>query len=227
MVSFADFITLMFALFTVLYATSNQDLEKTQKFEESIKRFLIKAGAFGGTGEKVHQGEKFTTPIEPPIQTYNQATPLTQETFDEAEKFIEEAVTKEDREKYVKDINLDPLGVRLVVSGESIYAGQSTKFKPQALDFLDRLAGLLQKLGRRVLVEGHYPNTKIQVGQYPTSWEFAAARATSFVRFLIVRQKMAPELFVPVSYGSQRPMVGSKQMSDRLEIVILTEDIPL
>src|SRR5690606_19824059 len=93
MVSFADFMTLLFALFAVLYATSTQDLEKAKQFQDSIKRYLIKTGATGSSGQNLGQaGEKLDSPIEPPIQTYNAASPLSKEAFDEAERFVEEAL---------------------------------------------------------------------------------------------------------------------------------------
>lgn len=226
MVSFADFMTLMFALFVVLYATSNRDMEKTKNFQESIKRFLIKAGAFGGSGDKINQGEKNTSPIEPPIQTFNQATPLSQETFDEAEKFAEEQLTETDRTKYILDMHLDELGVRITLSGAALFAADTVKFQNQAVPFLDRFGRLLKQVGRRVMVEGHYDRIDYSSALYPSSWEFAGARATTLVRFLIKRHKMAADLFMPISYGASRPLTEGKKENNRLEVVILTEELP-
>ena len=63
MVSYADFITLLFAFFVVLFATSQKDLSKGKEFEESIKKFLIKFGAFGESGQNVNQGVQENAPI--------------------------------------------------------------------------------------------------------------------------------------------------------------------
>lgn len=234
MVSYADFITLMFAVFTVLYATSNQDVEKAKEFQQSIQRYLIKAGAFGGSGEKINQGEKYNNPIEPPIQTYNQVNPLTQETFDEAEKYIEDELSEAERSKYVYDISLDDLGVRMILAAPQIYAPDSVKFQEGALPFLEKLGGFLTKIGRRVLVEGH--SAKERTSQlFPSAWEFAGARATALVRYMVKRHKMAPDLFTPVTYGASRPLSSTKRKSigegnrsqnERVEMVILTEDLP-
>src|SRR3954465_11934066 len=88
LVSYADFITLMFAFFAVLYATSQKDMEKTREFQDSIKRFLIKAGAFGESGQQINQGIKNNSPIEPPIQTFGSTKPEAAKVLDEAETFI-------------------------------------------------------------------------------------------------------------------------------------------
>ena len=227
MVSFADFMTLLFALFTVLYATSNRDLEKTKQFQESIKRYLIKAGAFGGSGEKINQGEKYNNPIESPIQTYNQATPLTKDTYDEAEKFVEETLNSNDRKKYVLDMSQDALGVRLVLSGGAVFAPNSAKFRPESVAFLERLGELLGRIGRKVMVEGHTPENKANNPNFASDWEFSGARATSLVRYLIKRHKMDSTLFIPIAYGASHPLAGSKAENDRLELIIMTEDLPL
>src|SRR4051812_33167997 len=71
LVSYADFMTLMFAFFAVLYATSQKDVEKSKEFQDSIKRYLIKAGSFGETGAQLNQGKRANSPIEPPIETFN------------------------------------------------------------------------------------------------------------------------------------------------------------
>jgi chemotaxis protein MotB len=227
MVSFADFMTLLFALFTVLYATSNQDLEKTKEFQESIKRFLIKTGAFGGSGEKINQGEKFNQPIEPPIQTYNQGSPLSQDTFDEAENFVEESITTTDRQKFILDISLDQLGVRITLSGSALYARHTTKFNPDAVSFLDRFGALLTRVGRKVLIEGHVTDEPKNADQFASAWEFSGARATTMARYFIKRHKMDPTLFVPVAFADSRPLATNRQHSERIELVIMTEDLPL
>src|ERR1700678_1409961 len=75
LVSYADFITLMFAFFVILYATSERDLDKVKKFQESVDKFLVKGGACGESGAKIDQGEKNFSVIEPPIQTFRPAKP--------------------------------------------------------------------------------------------------------------------------------------------------------
>lgn len=226
MVSFADFITLMFAVFTVLYATSNHDAEKMKDFQESIKRYLIKAGAFGGSGDKINQGEKYNNPIEPPIQTYRQMNPLSQETFDEAEKYLDETLSEAEKKKYLYDVILDELGVRIVVSGKRLYAPNTTKFREDSVPFLEKLGVFLAKIGRRVMVEGHMASEAVSSPVYPSAWEFAGARATALVRYLVKRHKMEPAMFVPISYGTARPQPADKNQNERMEIVILTEDLP-
>ncbi|MDX2290671.1 MULTISPECIES: flagellar motor protein MotB, partial [Streptomyces] len=72
LVSYADFITLMFAFFVILYATSERNQEKVKNFQQSVEKYLIKAGSFGESGARVEAGEKNFYVIEPPNATYRQ-----------------------------------------------------------------------------------------------------------------------------------------------------------
>src|SRR3989344_8484573 len=128
LISYADFITLMFAFFAVLYATSEKDLEKSKEFQESIKRYLIKAGSFGESGQQIQQGEKNNAVIEPPIQTYKNGRPEPMELLDQAETFIETKLTAEERKKYITDISADDWGVRISLPSVALFSNHSEKF---------------------------------------------------------------------------------------------------
>src|SRR6185437_12293789 len=107
LVSYADFITLMFAFFAVLYATSQKDFEKEKNFQESIKKYLIKAGAFGESGQQIQQGQKNNSVIEAPIETYNRPKPEAVKALDEAQGFVQAKLSKKERDRYVFDVASD------------------------------------------------------------------------------------------------------------------------
>lgn len=229
LVSYADFITLLFAFFTILYATSDRDLEKTKEFQDSVKKYLVKAGAFGGTGEKINQGEKFNTVIEPPIETYDQAKPETENVKGELENQLESALSAEDLRKVVLDISSDDLGVRIVLAGQQLFANGSTQFRPAILDVLQKMGAIVAKLNKKILIEGH---SQEKAAPYNNEWEFAAARAITLVRYLAKVHKVDNNRLMALSYGSQRPYDDSKsknadQLNERVEVVILNGDISL
>lgn len=231
LVSYADFITLMFAFFTVLYATSNRDAEKAEQFQESVKRFLVRAGAMsGGSGEKINEGDRHTSPIESPIPTYNAASPLTKDVQDDAEEFISAQLKPDERKKLVAEVMSDALGVRLILAGDGLFVGNSVLFQERALPSLNKVADLIQRVGRRVLIEGHYSGPINRAAGFPSEWELSAARATALVRFFVKVRKLSPTEFVPIAFGEQRPWPGNAEkdrLRSRIEIVFLTEDVAL
>lgn len=225
LVSYADFITLMFAFFAVLYATSEKDLSKAQEFQESMKRFLIKAGAFGESGQQINQGDKNNTLIEPPIQTFRPSKPEAVETLDKTEEFVEKSFTAEERKKYITDISADEWGVRISMPAAAIYSANSEKFRPEAVAFLSKLSGLLPETKRHILIEGH---TAVgENGGMSSSWDFASARAVNMLRFLIKRQNLRPNTVASASFGDSRPIFeGDKgALNSRVDVILLNQDM--
>jgi chemotaxis protein MotB len=157
LVSYADFMTLLFAFFTVLYATSEKNSEKTEQFQESVKRYLIKAGGGGGAGSgagQINQGQLNNSVLEPPIKTYREGKGESVQAIEKAETFVE-GLTEAERKTYVADLGTDEWGVRLVLPARVIFAANDDHFRAEALPFLKKLAGLLAKSGRKIMIEGH------------------------------------------------------------------------
>lgn len=227
LVSYADFITLMFAFFAVLYATSQKDVDKAREFQESIKRYLIKAGAFGETGAQINQGDKHNSVIEQPIQTFRPEKPEAVAGLDEAEAFIESQLTKEEREKYIGDLVADEWGVRITLPSSVIFAAHSERFREDAVPFIGKLSALLEKSKRKILIEGHVAPD--ETGTFRSTWDFASARAVNMLRFIQKKQGLKPELLAAASLADSRPLFKKEKaaMNSRLEIVLLNQDMEL
>lgn len=223
LVSYADFITLMFAFFAILYATSEKDLEKTKEFQDSVKRYLIKAGAFGESGAQLNQGQKNNSPIDQPIQTFNPSKPETVSLRDEAEAFIETNLSKEERKKFIVDIADDDWGVRITIPNSALFASGSDKFRPDAVGFVDKLGKLLSKTKRKILIEGHVG--KGEVGPFKSTWDFASARSVNMVRFIQQKEKLAPSQLASATLADSRPLdIDTPSVNSRMEVVLLNPD---
>lgn len=228
LVSYADFITLMFAFFAVLYATSEKNFEKANEFQESVKKYLIKAGAFGESGQQIHQGDKHNQIIEPPIQTFRPDASQPSDVLDKTEQFIESQLKPEERKKYILDIHDDPeWGIRVVISAASIYSPKSEKFKEEAMGFINKIGKLVVMSRRKVLIEGHV--AKDEKGDHRSTWDFASARAVNLLRFIQQKQRVPPANLTAASFADSRPIFQNNRASDnsRIEVVLLRTDLNL
>jgi chemotaxis protein MotB len=225
LVSYADFITLMFAFFAVLYATSEKDLEKSKEFQESVKKFLVKAGAFGESGQQVNQGERNNELIEPPIQTFRPNKAEKAEVLDKTEEFVEAKFSADERKKFIGDIVADEMGVRISLLAGAVYAPGSAKFKPEAMEFVGRLSGIIPQVKRKILIEGH--TLPGETGGMTSTWDFASARAVNMLRYLQKSQSLKPNSLVAASFGDSRQIFSGSQAykNARIEIVLLNQDI--
>jgi len=228
LVSYADFITLMFAFFVILYATSQKDVEKSKQFQESLKRFLIKAGPVGQGAAQVDQGDKHNSLLESPIQTFRPTKNEAATTVDEAEAYLEAKFTPEERKRFLTDILSDEWGVRLILPSQALFSDGSEKFRPEALAFISKLGALLAQSKRKILIEGHVNSD--EVGGFRSTWDFASARAVNMLRLIQRKENLASEQLAAASLGDSRPLPASahgKSSNSRLEVVLLNHEMEL
>lgn len=224
LVSYADFITLMFAFFVILYATSERDVEKTKNFQHAIEKYLIKAGAFGESGSKINQGEKNFSVIAPPIQTFRQNSPDDTKMFETIQQKIETQFTEAERKKYLMDLEPEDKGVRITISSRALFGGQAAKFTPEAMEFIDHLGEIIRDQKKPVMVDGHVSSN--EHGAYASSWDLASARAVNLVRYISKKYDLPENQFATSSYGASRPLYSSGDLgrNDRLEILMYYKD---
>lgn len=225
LVSYADFITLLFAFFVVMYATSNSDLEKQKQFEESVRTELkISAGAGGGAGGGKELGGDIVPELVNPVDNFpRRGGP--DEVRDYVERQLQRHLTKEERQQYIQEVRSDALGARVTLAGSAFFPSGETKLLKSSLEVLDRVAEILKKTDRKVMIEGHTDNQPIASAQFPSNWELAGARAASVVRYLIKYKAFEGARLGAISYADQRPRVENdteenRNKNRRIEILI-------
>lgn len=228
LVSYADFITLLFAFFTILYATSEQNVEKSKYFEESIKKYLIKFGAFGASGPETKAGQKFNTTISPPLKTFPNHKDEVGKKHKQVEAILEDSLTKEELEKMIADISDDAIGVRISLKADQVFPKGSAKFREDSLETLNKLAEVLKTSNKRVFVEGHTGRSKFKSAAYPSNWELAAARASAIIRYYTKLHDIKESRFIALSYGNTQPAYSSEDVGSnaRIDFLLLTQDLP-
>lgn len=226
LVSYADFITLMFAFFTVLYATSERNMEKTKQFQESVKQFLVKAGAFGGSGDKINQGEKYNSPIEPPIQTFAQSPAGAQEVQTKVTTLLESQMSQEQIDRIILDISSDEYGARIVLAAEEIFEKETSRLRVDAVPVVNLIGEMLLSLGNKVIVEGHS-----QTGSAESARELSSDRSNRLIQFFLRNDPDKVDRFIAMSFGNQRPLQNedaqrASRFNERIELRVLSDDTP-
>ena len=227
LVSYADFITLLFAFFTVLYATSQQDAEKAKKFEESIRKYM--GSIFSGTGPGSGPGGNVASqaPIETPIQNLadHRNTAAAVEAF--IAEYLEKNMTEEDRKKVVADIVPDKNGVRVRLASAALFSPGSATINGKALPALQAMSHLIKESGHQVVVEGYTDHEAAQTKDFPSEWELSAVRATKVVRLLVERMGVPAKQISAQGYGSQKPLApgSTAEQNRRIEIYLLNKEV--
>ncbi len=250
LVSYADFITLLFATFVVLYALSQADLAKFKQFSQSVKQAFSPAKSIMQNPGGVLKGnpnagilkesgnsilDKFV-PKDPgegggSTEGKGQAKNLLVETIKEINQQVE-AMNKQNTAQNGESIGASSIkvqerGVVISLSSGLFFEPASAGLKPASFKVLNQLAELLKKTPNIIHVEGHTDNQPMTSAIYPSNWELSTARASSVVRYFISRHGVPPERIAAVGYGDTRPIADNtsregRQKNRRVDIVILS-----
>ena len=232
LISYADFITLLFATFVVLYALSQVDVSNFQKLEDSMKQAFsapsIMSGSDGLMSEKSDtlfdstQGESMITPLMLEYMSQKYET----QSFTDIQKAVDEMS---------KTGEIDGVETEMTDRGLVIRFGDDLLFKPGSAVLSPAAKIKLDKVGATIgkkfvlhlmRVEGHTDNQPLTSSLYPSNWELSSARASALIRYYITRFKFMPSLFTAVGFAETRPIADNnsakgKSKNRRVEILIL------
>lgn len=230
LVSYADFITLLFAFFVVLYASSQMDRKKVVQVSAAIKGAFEQLGAFSGNAADVHAQQPLDTAALTAVaaRTDQAGIPVPEDPFPDVNKLksdLQDALG-EQIEKHEIEIHATPEG--LVVSLREIgffNSGEATLLA-EGQATLTRIAGVLLEKGFQIRVEGNTDNVPIHTGRFKSNWELSTARATEVVSLLVEQHGFDPTLISAAGYSEFRPVASNdteegRKQNRRVDLVIV------
>ena len=230
LVSYGDFITLLFATFVVLYALAQVDASDFAKLEESLKSAFSQNTIFDGQ-QSVMDGsdslfdQQTANSFIPSLMLEYISPKYEEASFNEIEDTIKE-LTEAGELDGISTKNTDK-GLLITFDDKYLFAPASAYLDKDAKRLLDKVGVLICKkfVLHSMRVEGHTDSDPIRSLQYPSNWELSAARASSVVRYMISRFRFSPSLFTAVGYADTRPVENAISPKDpanrRVEILIL------
>lgn len=227
LVSYADFITLLFAFFVILYATSQKDISKAQEFQRSVQKAFRSFVDFGGLQGKFVDTNEATQFLPPPIDVVPQEGTGPREMLDYVDREMEKELGEQD-EKNLIDLRSDSQGVRVTIAESFLFDSGSALLKETALPKLNRIAKVFKKTKRKLIIEGYTDNRAIHTAQFPSNWELSSTRACTLVRYLIIQHSVNPANLTAVGFGEQRPIVPNdtpenRAKNRRIDVLIVTD----
>ena len=243
LVSYADFITLLFAFFVVLYSSSQVDHQKVGKLAMAIQSAFQEMGVFQSTASQVPNLEdpiRFGT-VEA-VENWRPNTSLAQtasrsdgtpgggeENGDLAQlqRDLEDTLGPEIARKEIS-LRREPEGMVISLREAGFFESGSAQMKQTSQPAFDRIASLLRQRNCRLRIEGHTDNVPIHNAQFSSNWELSTSRATEIVRLLIVRDGFDAYHLSAAGYAQYHPIATNattegRGMNRRVDIVILGE----
>jgi chemotaxis protein MotB len=227
LVSYADFITLLFAFFVVMYSISSVNEGRYRTVSESIKAALNPLSNHSGENRIINVGEaksvqKGRNPSDAKLAVLRRVSQQIQAISDQPMKDLVALIT------VVQKINGD---IVITIPDRLLFNSGEATIRAEALPFLKGLGGVILELNRHARVEGHTDNVPIRTAQFPSNWELSAARAVMVVRILSELYEVPADHLAAVGYADTRSItknldVEQRAKNRRVEIVILEQAPP-
>lgn len=222
LVSYADFITLLFAFFVVLFATGQSDKSKKVQLEASITSAFQEMGIFEAHTKlpplPVANGNGEAPQLNSVPKTIAESDPMR-----EVKRRIAEAAAPEIAKGTI-GIRETPNGLVVSLEEAGFFDSGAADIRPSALPVLARIAGVLPESPLRV--EGHTDNVPIHTAQFASNWELSSARASSIGRLLLKYPNIRPEDLSVAGYAEFHPAASNdtaegRARNRRVDLVLL------
>ncbi|QHT58746.1 flagellar motor protein MotB [Paenibacillus lycopersici] len=224
LIPYADLLTLLLALFIVLYAMSTTD---TKKFQDMSKAFNIAFNS--GVGIL----DKSSVVSDASMMENSQNTRRHEDTKDMSKENREALMKKEQEDleqlkkqvdKYIQasgltsqlNTKLNQSQLTITISDSSLFAPGSAKVKPESRKLANEISNMLTKYSDyEVVVSGHTDNVPINNAEFESNWELSNMRATRFMNIVLENKKLNPKNFSTVGYGEYHPIASNDTADGR------------
>jgi len=223
MVSYADFITMLFALFVVLFAFAKADQKKQMPVSVAIDSAFRSLGLFPDAARQPASDAKSSAGAEQPAVAMNIVM---------GEDVLAPAQVKNDLESMRREltqtlsnqvathtvfIQMGRDGLVISLREAGFFDSGSAAPKPATLTTLRKIAASLGRSAYDLRIEGHTDNIPIHTAEFNSNWELSSARAISIARLFIGLKAIPPERISAAGYAEFHPVASNDSAEGRAE----------
>jgi len=222
LVSYADFITLLFAFFVVMYALSTVNEGKYKILSNSL------FNAFSGVSEQPMQKSDLQPLPRPAAQHRQDVIALRREKMEltDVARDIQKVLAPLVKQGKVR-VTQTNRGISIEINASVLFAPGEAKLNDETDQALRAIAAVLKNDTHDIQVEGHTDSMPIRNVQFPSNWELSAVRASSVVR-LFIDSGIAENRLTAIGHGPTLPVDSNataegRMRNRRVEITVLSK----
>jgi chemotaxis protein MotB len=210
LVSYADFITLLFALFVLLYALSNSSKAKEVAGMNSVAKAVGKRPSYGLGGTRPGMGESPSKPVAAP-----QLAAIEQKVEAAVQQYNNSGVS----------MSIDSRGLVISLSAAKFFASGEDEITPAQLPVLDAVLKTMAALPNCFQIDGFTDSVPIVNARFRDNWDLSAARASSVLRHTLSHSSISPDRLAVAGYGPyhfvrDNSTEEGRALNRRVEIIV-------
>jgi chemotaxis protein MotB len=223
LVSYADFITLLFGLFVVLFAFAKADQKKQAQVSTAINTAFRSLGIFPDSSRRPSKGANGAAGTDAAVIPMNIV--MGEDVLSPARVKDELGSIRRDLEQRLSNqvathtvsIQMGRDGLVISLREAGFFDSGSALPKPETLPTLRQIAASLGPTPYDLRIEGHTDDIPIHTAQFDSNWELSSARATRIARLLIDIQAIPPERISAAGYAEFHPVASNDTAEGRAE----------
>ena len=241
LVSYADFITLLFAFFVVMFASSQTDKAKARAISESVSQALDKGGVqaivhevLGGTVDEKGQGNAQlkgpggSQPKNEPVPPPPPPLPENKELLPKL-TYLTEALKAEIAAGKL-EIRQEERGLVISLKQAAFFPSGDDTVDLKSYEAIDKIAGIFRDSPNPIRLEGHTDSRPIHTDRFRSNWELSSARGIAMLELLGTRFGIPHERLAVVGYADTMPKASNdteegRATNRRVDIVILNSRV--
>jgi len=222
LLTYTDMVTLLLALFIMLYAFSKVDEGKFKEVAAAMRKVFggqpVMTGGTGPLGEGA--GIKVAEAIMPGVESLE---PSLAKLYEEVKGFVEGKGLGGKVQ-----LKIEERGVKIsLLTDEALFERGKAELRPENEELLLKISSQIKKSPNQVRIEGHTCNLPIKTAEFPSNWELSTRRATNVLRYLVEQGNVPPNRLSAAGYGETRPVAKNideahRRQNRRVDIIILT-----
>ena len=222
LVSYADFITLLFGFFVVLYAFAKADQKKQVQISASIDSAFRSLGLFPDASRHPSNAadasgaEKALMPINIVMGEDLLSPARVKEDLDHIRRELEQTLSNQVASHTVS-IKMGRDGLVISLREAGFFASGSATPRPETLPTLRQIAASLGRTPYDLRIEGHTDNVPIHTPEFDSNWELSSARATRIARLFLDLKAMPPDRISAAGYAEFHPVASNETADGRAE----------
>jgi len=217
---YSDLMTLLLAMFIVLFGMSSVNAEKFKAVSDAFNNVLN-----GGSGildqSSFNTNDMQSFKVQPkPSEVKASVSELKRREQENLEAL------KKQLDNYIKqngltndlDTKLNQSQLMITISDKALFPSGEAEVKPDARKLATTISDMLEQFpDYEVIVSGHTDNVPISNKDFPSNWDLSSARALNFMKILLLNTQLDPQKFSAIGYGEYHPVSSNNAATGRAQ----------
>lgn len=234
LIPYADLLTLLLALFIVLFSMRSEDVEKTNAMFDSLNNALNNFVIFEGSGSEEKpspQSNQQKSSDGEEKNNKNSNIPAGVSVNDKDEQKLQDLMTELQNHIDQNNLNAEVTlyditeGIQITLKDRIVFDSGSDNIKVNFIPSLDEITRIIKRLDNPIIIEGHTDNKPIHTSRFTSNWELSGARAAAVLHYF-QNNGISPNRLSFTGYGEFKPIAPNdtpenRELNRRVNIIVL------